>query len=158
MPEECAAEMSATGQPAHNLLAPNSKLTIGEIMDYQGYSTMLRLLRTAYVLRAMRRFKNSSSTHNHSTAQTTEELVDAERLCIIHVQVQLNCAKCLSTWQRQLDLFIDGKGLWRCDGRLANADIQYQASSVTSTRSSVDIYDCPRGTKSCKAQPESRRP
>ena len=87
---------------------------------------MLRLLRTtAYVLRAVRRFKNSSSTHNHSTALNSEELADAERLWIVHAQVQLNRAKGFSTWQRQLDLFVDCKGLWRCGGRLANADIPY---------------------------------
>ena len=117
--------MRATGQPAHNLLAPNPRSTIGEIMDCQDYSTMPRLLRTAYVLRAVRRFKNSSSTHNHSTALTSEELADAERLWIIHAQLQLNRAKCFSTWQRQLDPYIDGKSLWRCGGRLANADIPY---------------------------------
>ena len=75
--------------------------------------------------RAVRRFKNSSSTHNHSTALTTEELADSERLWIIHAQVQLTRAKCFSTWQKQIDLFIDGKGLWRRGGRLANTDILY---------------------------------
>ena len=45
MPEECASEMKIKSQPAHNRLTPNSKLTIGEIMDCQDHSTMSRLLR-----------------------------------------------------------------------------------------------------------------
>ena len=108
------------------VLASNSRSSIGEVMDCQNYSTMSRLLRmAAYAPRAVRRFKNSSPTYNFSTALTTEESANAERLWIIHAQVQLIRVKCFSTWQRQLDLIIDEKRFWQCGGRLANADILY---------------------------------
>ena len=93
MPKECAAEVRAKSQPAHNLLAPDSRPTMGEIIDCKDYSTMSRLLRvTAYVLRAVKRFKNGSSAHSHSTALTTEELADSEKLWITYAQAQLTHA------------------------------------------------------------------
>ena len=126
MPEECATEMRAKDRPSHNLLTLDSKPTIGEIMNLQDYSDFTRLRRvTAYVLRAVKRFKNGSSSPTNSSSPTAEELGDAERLWITHAQTQLIQAKHFSTWQKQLDLFIDDKGLWRCGGRLHNADIPY---------------------------------
>ena len=103
MPEECATEMKAKSQTAHSLLAPNSKPTVGEIMDCKDYSTISRLLRvTAYVLRAIKRFKAGSSMVNHSTVLTTEELADSERLWIKHAQTHLAGEKCFSTWQKSV--------------------------------------------------------
>ncbi len=35
-----------------------------------------------------------------------------------------------SSWEtlkRQFSLFLDGDGIWRCGGRLSNADIPYEA-------------------------------
>ena len=65
---------------------------------------------TAYVLRAVKRFKVSSSTHDHSMVLTIKELAASERLWIIHAQAQLTHEKCCSAWQKQLGLFIDHKG------------------------------------------------
>lgn len=80
MPEECAMDMKAKSQPSHNLLAPNAKQTVGEIIDYQNYSTLSRLLRvTAYVLRAVKRFKACSTVLTCGTTLTTEELSESER-------------------------------------------------------------------------------
>lgn len=126
MPEECAMEMKVKSQPSHSLVAPNPKPTIGEIMDCRKYSTLSRLLRVmAYVLRAVKRFKEGSTELTYCTTLTTEELSASERQWITYVQVQLCREKSFSTWQRQLDLFIDDKGLWRCGGRLENANIPY---------------------------------
>ena len=56
-----------------------SKKAVGDIMDCKNYSTMSRLLRvTAHVLRAVKRFKVSSSTRDHSMVLTIEELAAAE--------------------------------------------------------------------------------
>ena len=126
MPEECATEIKAKNQPSHSLLIPNPKHTVGEIMDYRNFSTLSQLPRvTAYVLRAVKRFNAGSTTLTCCTTLTTEELSDSERQWITYVHMQLTQEKSFSTWQKQLDLFIHDKGLWRCDGRLANADIPY---------------------------------
>ena len=124
MPDECATEMRAKDcQPSHNLLTSESGPTIGEIMKLQDYSNLSHLRRvTAYVLRAVKMFKASFFPSNQLTA---EELGDAERLWITHAQLQLIQEKHFSTWQKQLDLFVDDKGLWRCRGRLENADVPY---------------------------------
>ena len=56
-----------------------SKQAVGDIMDCKNYSTMSRLLRvTAYVLRAVKRFKVSSSTCDHSMVLIIEELAASE--------------------------------------------------------------------------------
>ena len=99
MPEECAMEMKAKSQPSHNLLAPNPKQTVGEIMDCWNYSTLSRLLRvTAYVLRAVKRFKDGFTAPTCCTTLTTKELSDSERQWITYVQVQLTQEKSFSTW------------------------------------------------------------
>ena len=126
MPEECASEMKVKSQRIHNLLIPNSKSIIKEVMDCRDYSTVSRLLKvTAYVLRAVKIFKARSSAFTYSAILTNEELADAQRLWVTHAQAQLTGEKCFSTWQKQLDLFIDDKGLWCCGGRLTNADLPY---------------------------------
>ena len=160
MPEECAMEMKAKSQPSHSLLAPNPKRTVGEIMDYRNYSTLSQLLRvTAYVLRVVKRFKAGSTALTCCTTLTTEELSDSETQWITYVQMQLTREKSFSTWQTQLELFVDDKGpcdkgLWRCGGRLANADIPYSTKHphVTSTRSSVHSYDRQRCTQTSRPQ------
>ena len=66
MPEECASEM-VKSQRTHNLLIPNSKPTIDEVMDCRDYSTVSRLLKvTAYVLKAVKIFKAGSSAFTYS--------------------------------------------------------------------------------------------
>lgn len=95
-------------------------------MDCRNYSTLSRLLRVmAYVVRSVKRFKAGSTAPTCCTTLTTEELSDSERQWITYVQVHLTQEKSFSTWQKQLNLFVDDKGLWRCGGRLANADIPY---------------------------------
>ena len=80
-------------------------------MDCKDYSTMSQFLRvTAYVLSAVRRFKNRTSRCNDSTQLTTEKLADSEALWIIHAQVQLAHDKSFNVWPKQLDFFVDDKG------------------------------------------------
>ena len=42
-------------------------------------------------------------------------------------EAQTHLAKCIEVhdWKKQLRLFIDPEGVWRCGGRLPNADIPY---------------------------------
>ena len=52
---------------------------------------------------------------------------EAEVIWIKEVQRQLLEDRNFKQWRAQLQLFIDGAGIWRCGGRLTNADISYQA-------------------------------
>lgn len=124
MPDECASEMKKT---AHTLLVTDTRVCVEEVMDCQRFGTLSRLVRvTAYVLRAIQLFKRSPST-NHPYELSPTELAGAERLWLIAAQSTLPNDNCFPSWQRQFDLFQDENGLWRCGGRLANANIPYAA-------------------------------
>lgn len=122
MPDECASEMKKT---AHTLLVTDTRVRVKEVIDCQRFGTLSRLVRvTAYVLRAIQLFKRSSLT-NYSPELSPTELADAEKLWIISVQNTLPNDRCFLSWQRQFVLFLDEHNLWRCGGRLANANIPY---------------------------------
>ena len=134
MPEECATEMKAKRQnkAADSLLTTDRPPRPEGAMDCRGYSTMLRLQRvTAYVFRAVKAFKKLERQRTtHSTVRkppvlTTMELAEAERLWIIHSQALLTQDKNFDLWKRQFGLFLDETGMWRCGGRLTNADLPY---------------------------------
>lgn len=134
IPEECAAEMKAKSQSkaAHSLLTTERPPGPGGVMNSQDYSTVLRLQRvTAYVLRAVKAFKKlerphtTPSTVSKPPVLTAVELAEAERLWIVHSQVLLSQDKNFDLWKRQFGLFLDETGMWRCGGRLTNADLPY---------------------------------
>ena len=122
MPEECASEMKRT---THTLLTTDEGPCMENVIDCQRYSSLSRLLRvTAYVRRAVQLFKGSTAV-NRQAGLTSTELTNAEKLWLLTVQVTLKNDKYFTTWQKQLNLFQDERGLWRCGGRLANASIPY---------------------------------
>ena len=52
--------------------------------------------------------------------------LEAERLWILECQRMLGTDKNFKHWCRQLDLFQDETGLWRCKGKIQNAAVSYQ--------------------------------
>lgn len=127
MPDECSAELKATSKMSHTLLATELKPTIGTLLDYGRFSSLLKLLRvTVRVLRAVKIFRSlKTGGHNPPATITPEELSEVERLWIIHVQSNLAKEKDFESLQRQFGLFVDDKGVWRCGGRLTNAELSY---------------------------------
>ena len=124
MPRKCMTEMKASKGKSHSLLATHQAPTVGSVIKCEDYSTLTHLLRvTAYVLRAVKLFKRSIV--HPKKPLSPEELVEAERLWIVHAQMQLKDEKNFNMWQKQFDLFTDDKGLIRCCGRLTNADLPY---------------------------------
>ena len=55
----------------------------------------------------------------------TEERTEAEVLWLVESQSLLITDKNFENWKGQFGLFLDGKGLWRCGGRLGNANLPY---------------------------------
>jgi len=124
MPEPCSLELKSASKSSHSLLVVQNKPTIGNLITCEGFSELRRLLRvTAYVLRAVNRFK-SKKTHD-SISLTPQEIAAGELLWIFHAQKELVLQKDFSTLKGQLGLFTDEKELWRCGGRLQNAEIPY---------------------------------
>ena len=79
---------------------------------------------TAYVIRAVRKFK-SKTANLHIGPLSVDELTIAERYWIKDSQKNLEQEKSFNSLKAQLNLFLDGDGMWRCGGRLANVDVPY---------------------------------
>ena len=128
MPESCTQELKSTNNSSHNLLVADKKPTIGDLVHCEDFSDLQRLLRvTAYVLRAVDRFKakRSSDSNPPSTSLKPQEIAAAELLWISHVQKDLTQQGDHNILKSQLGLFRDENGLWRCGGRLQNTEIPY---------------------------------
>ena len=128
VPEECLTEMkSKDAKSVHTLVANEQGPMLREVIDCKKYGTMSRLLRvTAYVIRAVEAFKNIRQvTLRSNSALTPEELANAEKLWIADSQQDLVQERKFPTWKNQFNLFLDDKGLWRCGGRLENANLPY---------------------------------
>ena len=76
------------------------------------------------MLRAVETFKSKRASQG-SSPLSTEKLADAECRWIEDSQVTLNCEDSFDSLRLQLNLFLDENGLWRCGGRLANANLPY---------------------------------
>lgn len=124
MPEECSCEMKRQ-QPIHAMLAVGLGPNVEQVMDCSRYGSLSRLLRvTAYVIRAARLFRGKALALD-GRALSPDELAETEKLWLISAQMTLSQDKCFPTWQKEFNLFRDDQGLWRCGGRLTNADIPY---------------------------------
>ena len=55
------------------------------------------------------------------------DLAEAERLWIVESQSALTQDRNFDTWKRQFNLFLDSHGVWRCGGRLAEANLSYSS-------------------------------
>ena len=116
--------------------------TLPLIMDVNKYSTFTKLLRvTAHVIKfknnllnALRSKKSSSTTHrlnkNYDTLKiivTAAEIEEAKLLWVRGIQHQhlVRDGDRFAQLKKQLKMFCDETGLWRCGGRLKNADLSY---------------------------------
>ena len=86
------------------------------------YGNLQKLLRvTAYVLRGVHCFKIKRANQTGEPL-IPEELADAKIERIRDGQGELEQQKSFSSLKLQLNLFLNQKKLWRCGGRLANAN------------------------------------
>ena len=127
IPEECPLELKNNGQTTHSLIVTETQQSLDNVLCIKEYSNLCRLIKVlAYVLRAVKLFKGVSlQLRNKSLTLIPAELASAEKLLITHTQSTLVVDRNFPSLKKQLDLFVDGHGLWRCGGRLTNADIPY---------------------------------
>ncbi len=117
MPESCKLEQKKTKVSAALLIMDRQC----SIIKCENFSSKERLLRvTAYVLRFIELMKKRPNPSNHLTP---EELQHAESYWIKEAQCQLRRNPLFKIWQQQFGLFMDERGVWRCGGRLGNADL-----------------------------------
>ena len=56
---------------------------------------------------------------------TGEEINEAKKLWVKETQMGIVAEKNFANLKHQLSLFEDTDGLWRCDGRLENAEMNF---------------------------------
>ena len=89
MLKECTRKLKTSSKNTHNLAATKFQPTIGGLTESRRFGSFQRLMRvTAYVLRAMRRFKGKMACQVQSLS--TEKLHDAECQWIKNSQVNLS--------------------------------------------------------------------
>ncbi len=127
MPELCVSELKKSGTVSHDLLTIETKPSVGEMILCENFSSLQRLLRvTAYVQRAVNRFKAKGPDSSLPVSLTPQEVATAEALWVTHAQRELVRQKDFESLRRQFGLFLDA-GVWRCGGRLQNASVPYAA-------------------------------
>ena len=131
MPQECVSEMKVKDQRLYyNLLVTEGQPKLTQIMEIQHHSSIQKLLGvTAYILKFVNNLKNKvrSRPSSSSTTLTAREISTAESLWIQEAQRQLVEDPNFAVWKKQLELFCDPNGIWRCGGRMSNADLSYSA-------------------------------
>ena len=122
MPEECATELRVSAVQSLTLVTTICKHTVGALIECERFSTLPRLLRvTALVLEAIELFKRN---YGHiDTTLTSSQTSQAELLWIKDVQQSMSQKSDFNLLKKQFNLFMDEKGVWRCAGRLSNADL-----------------------------------
>jgi hypothetical protein len=123
MPEECLVEMKREKMElTHGLLTSGDSPSIERIMSCEDFSSLRRLVSvTSLVLKFCKILLSKvrpSAVDTISNFETT-----AETLWIVASQGSLLNAKSFKQWKLEFGLFQDNSKIWRCGGRIQNADL-----------------------------------
>ena len=122
MPEECFTEMKGCQHEiTHGLVTQDESLGIEKIMECENFSSLHRLLSvTAKVLK----FCQTLSSRVRSTDIPSCNLLEEAKVHWISASQQMLIRhKNFPQLKKQFGLFQDSDGLWRCGGRLQNANL-----------------------------------
>ena len=129
MPELCLEELKIKqGDVTHTLLNSDEIVDLGCVMDCKNFSKLSTLLRvTAYVIKSIRVLKSKIKKIETSvpTELSAADVAEVESLWVVEVQGLLSKDKNFDMWKKQFGLFSDGDKIWRCKGRLGNANLPY---------------------------------
>ena len=127
IPPECIPEMKSKDRQSHSLFTAETSSSLSEIIDCRRYGTMGRLLRvTAYAMRFISNLRRvDKSECNQTSTLSPAEILHAESLWVREAQGSLLTHSKFPCWKQQLNLFLDPSGVWRCRGRLSNAELPY---------------------------------
>ena len=127
MPEECTVELKEGAARSLALVNTTYQGSVSNLIDCERFSTFTRLLQvTAQVLRAVEAFKGRRGEQAGARANISSTLMaKAELLWLTAAQQSMFQGGNFGTYKRQFNLFKDEKEVWRCEGRLSNAEIPY---------------------------------
>ena len=131
MPEECEKEIRVAHCHFVCDLPAGDPCCVGNVINCENFSQLHRLLRvTAYVIKFVKLFKAKGTSVAQKSGLTASELARAEDLWVKESQRHLIQHKDFRTWKQQFDLFLDD-GVWRCRGRISNAEVPYSTKHPT---------------------------
>ena len=119
--EECLVELKRDNpERVHELLTVEGSSSISQIIDIKNYNSIQRLFKvTVYVLRFIKLLRKKP------VEPLAQELSIVEIKWIRDAQNVLASERNFPQWKTQFRLFFDSDGIWRCGGRLANANAPY---------------------------------
>ena len=125
LPAECLSELRSKDQQlVHGLLTTGTATRLSEMIDCKNFGSFKRLISTtALVLKFCRILLNKVRPNN--TEDSCDLNAEAEHRWILECQELAVSDKKFEHWKRQLDLFQDESGVWRCRGRIENAVVPF---------------------------------
>eukprot|EP00731_Ephydatia_muelleri_P001922 Em0001g1922a len=126
IPEECLSEMKVKDLMAHSVLITQGCCQYEPVITCEHFSTLSHLLRvTAYFQKFISILKAKVKRTNIPSSVVTALDIESALLYWVKLsQKTLNQDEQFDAWQKQLGLYCDTDGVWRCKGRLGNADLQ----------------------------------
>ena len=122
---ECLTEVRVKDQPlVHGLLTTSDTAGLSQLINCEEFSSLDRLLITTALVLKFCRILRDKVRQGEATGQGDVEAM-AEKLWILECQRMLVTDKNFKHWLKELDLFQDEGGVWRCKGRIQNAVVPY---------------------------------
>ena len=110
--------------PCSSLLTGSSNVAVRLVIDCKKFSRLDRLLTiTALVLRFIRKLKSLGREALVPVDIPAEDIFKAEELWIRDIQTKLTSNTKFRNWEGEFGVFPDPSGIFRCGGRLANAEL-----------------------------------
>ena len=147
-PAECLAEMRVKKRRAvHGLMTTVDATGINQVINCEDFSSFDRVLAvTTLVLKFCVILLDRIRPDDSPTSGIRK--TKADELWIAECQSKCVADKNFQQWQRQLGLFQDESGLWRCRGRIQNAAVSYSTKHPITTTQDPPPHrvDCQEGS------------
>ena len=121
IPEECVMELRSKEADVVHCLLDVEGAGVSNVLNIERFSSLNKLLRvTTHVLMFIMRLRRPTEPPTELSLYLRGEV-----LWILEAQSLLLRDKRMKEWKRQFGLFQDSDGIWRCGGRLTNANLPY---------------------------------
>ena len=126
VPDDCQCEMKRRDLTTSLVTVETHKPNLTKIINPKRYSSSHKLFRVTalmlkFILHLRGRVTRDGPLPSSDVIITPSDLDEARLYWIKDSQSHLREDKRFPTWRRQLDLFVDGDGVWRCGGRMSNS-------------------------------------
>ena len=127
LPAECLSKLRSKDQ--HLLLTAGTATRLSQMVHCKKFGSFEHLISTtALVLKFCRLLLNKVQRNN--SEESCDLNAEAEHRWILECQELAMSDKKFEHWKRQLDLFQDESGVWRCRGRIENAAIPFSTKHL----------------------------